>query len=96
VLIVTTADEHRVALAMLRIALGLTPEQVEQITGSEAGWVIGWEGGTGPHVSLEHWQSWVRTLAVAYTAKLHAEAEPAALRDLAASLVQLADKKARR
>ena len=92
----TTADEHRVALAMLRIALGLTPGQVEQITGGPAGWVVPWESGEGADVSLEHWQGWVRTLAVAYTAKLHAEAEPGDLRDLAGSLVELAAKKERR
>ena len=80
-LIVSTADEHRVALAMLRVALGLSPDDVEGILGGEPGWVVAWESGHGAEVTLPRWRGGVQHLAVGYTARLHATAAPAMLRE---------------
>ena len=92
-LIVSTADEHRVALAMLRIALGLSPGQVEELLGGEPGWVISWESGHGAEVTLERWRGWVQHLAVGYTARLHASATPAMLRQVSDTMGRLAERK---
>jgi hypothetical protein len=90
VLIVTTADEHRVALAMLRVALGLTPGDVETILGGDPGWVIAYESGEAEAVGLYVWNGWVQCLAVGYCAKLHAAAAPEELHSIADSLLTLA------
>jgi hypothetical protein len=90
VLIVQTADEHRLCLSMLRVAYSFSPEQVETILGGDPGWVVAWESGELAAVSLERWQSWVRFLAISYAAKLHAEADPADLMRVAETLFTLA------
>ena len=86
----TTADEHRVALAMLRVALGLTPGDVERVLGGDPGWVIAYESGEAAPVGLAEWSGWVQCLAVGYCAKLHAAAAPEELHSIADSLLTLA------
>ena len=78
-----TTDEHRLCLAMLRGALGISSAECDDLLQRTSGWCEAWEAGLEPAIRLAEWQGHVAAIAHWYASGVIANAEPVVLEQMA-------------